>query len=543
MSKFEAEGILRRLALAAGVVATASCGGGGGSAGASLYACPGKGLSPIAGEPQTTCVASGGSDGARPTPDATVQISTAAIQGSVVSAESGAAIEAAAVSFGDVNLSTDASGFFSQASYDPIGRLIQQASKEGFESQFLATAVVAAVPSVTLFKLTPHGTTAAVTTGSASQLTSGAGPASASIPAGSLSANASVRLSPVAVGADSFALSGDYTSSTGEPLQSYGAVVLSADPAVTISGTDPVTLRVPVSTKAASNPATANIYYLDTTTGRWVQDGTATLGSGASGSYYEATVTRFGQWMVGAALQSPVLVNGCMVDDAGAPVAGGRVWVEGVNYSGLAFGQTSDSGAFSLPVPQNSQLVVTGRRGVYQSNAVLTSVSTANLNLTPCLTVPLINAATVRLTWGASPRDIDSHLHIPGGAKVDYTAKGSLSTEPYSSLDVDDISGFGPEITTVRRPKVGIYRFYLHNFSQQTSPGMTESPARVELNYAGRTVIFSPPAGEGDNHYLHVFDLEIGANCSMTLYRYNRWRSDPPRNPNSGGTAQACVPN
>ena len=123
-----------------------------------------------------------------------------------------------------------------------------------------------------------------------------------------------------------------------------------------------------------------------------------------------------------------------------------------------------------------------------------------------------------------------------------YVNKGSLAAEPFASLDVDDVSGFGPEITTIRRPKVGIYRFFLHNFSQRFDPGMTGSPTRVELNYLGRTVAFSPPAGEGTNLYWHLFDLEVGADCSMTLFRYNRFRADEPANPNAGTSAQFCVP-
>ena len=172
-------------------------------------------------------------------------------------------------------------------------------------------------------------------------------------------------------------------------------------------------------------------------------------------------------------------------------------------------------------------------------------MTTAPVDLTPCLTLPSSNAATMRLTWGENPRDIDSHLRTPDGAHVYYASKGSLTAAPFSSLDVDDVTGFGPEVTTIRRPKVGIYRFYLHNYSQSFNPGMTGSPTRVELNYAGHPVVFTPPAGEGSALYLHLFDLYIAPNCTMTLYRYNRWRADEPQNPNAlttFTTATECVP-
>jgi hypothetical protein len=118
-----------------------------------------------------------------------------------------------------------------------------------------------------------------------------------------------------------------------------------------------------------------------------------------------------------------------------------------------------------------------------------------------------------------------------------------LTQNPFSSLDVDDVTGFGPEVTTIRRPKVGIYRFYLHNFSGTFNPGMTGSPTRVELNYVGRTVVFTPPSGEGTALYWHLFDLEVQSNCTMVLYRYNRWRADEPQNPNSSTlTSTECIP-
>jgi len=231
-----------------------------------------------------------------------------------------------------------------------------------------------------------------------------------------------------------------------------------------------------------------------------------------------------------------------VADEAGTRVADARIVAEGINYSGLAYANTNATGDFALPVKPNSQLIVTGRRGAILTNATTVTTAATDVTLPACLTLPSTNAATVRLTWGASPSDIDSHLHVPGGVHVFYGARGSLTADPFANLDVDDVTGFGPEITTIRRPKVGLYRFYLHNFSGTFSPGMTGSPTRVEFNYAGRVVAFTPAAGEASNRYWHLFDLQIAADCSMTLYRYNRWRADEPANPNPSGTAQACVP-
>lgn len=536
---------IRRSIWAATLITLASCGGGGGDPGPSVFAGPGPGA-PLGTE-------GGGSqtgDGAVPQPDPTVTVSLAAVQGQVLSASSGAALSGAPVQFGAISQTTDATGFFSEANFAATNRLVVSATGTGYEQMFLPTRVVSGIPSVTVFKLTPEGTTTPIAVGAGGTVQAASGPGRVTFAANSLesapgvpaASPVSVRLTPIDVGADSFLLSGDYTSNLGAPLETFGSVMLSNPAGAQIAAAAPAVLRIPVSTRTGAPTSPARLFYLDAASATWVEEGTATVVNDPAGSYYEGTVARFGHWMVGELLASPVTVRGCVVDDAGSPVADARIVAEGISYSALAYGNTNATGDFALPVKSNSQVIVTGRRGAILTNAMTASITTTDVTLTPCLTLPSSNAATVRLTWGASPSDIDSHLHVPGGTHVFYGSRGSLTAEPFSNLDVDDTTGFGPEITTIRRPKVGLYRFYLHNFSGTFSPGMTGSPTRVELNYAGRVVAFTPPAGEGSNIYWHLFDLQIGADCSMTLFRYNRFRDDQPANPNASTTAQSCVP-
>jgi Carboxypeptidase regulatory-like domain len=368
-------------------------------------------------------------------------------------------------------------------------------------------------------------------------------PPNALVPAGGGAAptTVGVRVTQIAVATDSHLLSGDYTDDNANPVETFGGVTLSSSVPVSLASGQTLTLNIPVSSRGAA-PATVNLYRFDPGSGRWVRAGTATLSGGA----YTATVTAFGQWMVGASIASPVTITGCVNDDAGAPAANVRVEAEGISYSSIAQATTNAQGQFTVTGRPSSRLLVSGRRGAFLTNAASVDVGTVSaFNITTCLTLPSSNAATMRLTWGASPSDIDSHLRTPDGSHVYYGSKGSLAATPFSSLDVDDVTGFGPEVTTIRRPRVGIYRFYLHNFSQTFSPGMTGSPTRVELNYVGRTVVFSPPPGEGSALYWHLFDLYIAPNCTMTLYRYNRWRADEPQNPNAATTTSAateCVP-
>ncbi|HJV59917.1 MAG TPA: hypothetical protein VJ743_03170 [Albitalea sp.] len=528
-----------------------ACGGGGGSSGSAPFTDTGAGAPPFGSGSGTGGGTGATGDGTRPAADPTVVVSTAAVQGEVSDAITGAALGGATVDLGTATLTTDSSGFFAQATFAATARLVQKASDSGYEDVYVPTPVVTGIPSVSVLKLAPNGPSSTLTGTTGGEVSATSGPAHVTFAANALvdgtgavsTTGVSVRLTALNPGSDPYALSGDYTSSTGESLEAFGAAILSNAGNLQIDAALPAVLRVPVSTRSTTSPATANLYYLDSSTASWVQDGTATLvATDPAAAYYQGNVSRFGQWLVAQPIASAVQIQGCVQDDSGAAVANARITAEGISYTGLAYAMTDAGGLFSVPAKPSSQLLVSGRRGAVLTNAASVATLGANVNLSPCLTLPSSNAATVRLTWGASPSDIDSHLLVPGGFHVYYASKGQLTGEPYASLDVDDVTSYGPEITTIRRPKVGIYRFYLHNFSGTFSPGMTGSPTRVELNYLGRTVAFSPPAGEGSNRYWHVFDIEVGANCSMTLYRYNRFRSDEPTNPNGSTAAQECVP-
>ncbi|MCM5678580.1 hypothetical protein M8A51_03430 [Schlegelella sp. S2-27] len=533
----------------AGVLA-ASCGGGGGSAGSPPFASPGAGDPDFGGGNGGNGGGTGQTgDGTRPEPDATVVPSNDEVQGTVLSASTGEPVSSAQVAFGGVNDTTNAQGRFSVADHPATNRLIMEVAASNYETTYRVTRVVNAVPSLTVFKLIPYGTTQTIDAAAGGTTQDPASPLRAVVPAGALedgdgvgaTGDVDLRVTRIALGSDSYLLSGDYTDGSANALESFGGAVVSVDQDIQAVAGAQIELRIPVSTRSSASPATANLYYFDPATARWVQEGQATLTAG-SPAYYTAIVGRFGQWMVGQPLTGSVTITGCVEDDTGAPAANVSLAAEGISYSGVNYTMTDAQGQFSLTVRPNSDLIVSGNRGAHQTNARSVTTASQNMSLTGCLTLPSTDGATVRLTWGENPRDIDSHLHVPGGAHVYYVNKGSLTAEPFASLDVDDTSGFGPEVTTVRRPKVGIYRFYLHNYSGTFSPGMTGSPTRVELNYLGRVVAFSPPSGEGSARYWHLFDLRIGENCEMTLYRYNRWRADIPANPNTGTTAQACTP-
>jgi hypothetical protein len=540
------------------LAALVACGGGGSASGEDGFASDGKGDSPFgsgSGDPLFGGGSGGGGltgDGPRPTADAAVVVSDDAIQGTVINSRTGIPLSGASVIFSGTTLTSSSTGAYGQQAAAATPRVVSEVSAANYETLYAPAEVLGTVPSVGLQRLTPFGTTVEVTVASGGTVTDTASTAAVALPAnalvaaggGSAPSTVGVRVTQIAVGTDSHLLSGDYTDLNGDPVETFGGVTLSSSAPVDVAGGQTLTLSIPVSSRGAA-PATANLYRLDIGLGRWVQAGSATV----SGGVYAASVDAFGQWMVGAPITSPVAISGCVNDDTGAPAANVRIEAEGISYSAISQVTTNSAGLFTVTGRPSSRLLISGRKGAFLTNATSVDVgAVATFNITTCLTLPSSNGATMRLTWGATPSDIDSHLRTPDGSHVFYASKGSLITAPFASLDVDDVTAFGPEVTTVRRPRVGIYRFYLHNYSRisnPSAPGMTQSPTRLELNYLGRAVVFTPPPAEGSVQWWHLFDLEIASNCTMTLYRYNRWRADEPQNPNAatGTTPPAeCTP-
>ena len=536
----------------AALILVVACGGGGGATGTTPFG-EGSGSTPLgsgAGTPPFGAGSGSGSgltgDGPLPTADPAVVVSDDAIQGTVVNSSTGIPLAGATVAFAGTTLTTGSDGAYGQQTAAASSRVLFETSAANYETLYAPAEVLGTVPSVGLQRLTSFGTTADVTVATGGTVTDTASTASVTLPpnalgpagGGAAPSTVGVRVTQIAVATNSRLLSGDYTDDNFAPLETFGGVTLSSSVPLNVASGQTLTLSIPVSSRGAAL-ATANLYRFDPVSGRWVQSGTATL----SGGVYTGAVSAFGQWMVGSAIANAVPVTGCVNDDAGLPAANVRVEADGSTYSGTSAATTNAQGEFTLLARPGSQIVVSGRRGPYLTNAA--AAGPTSFAISPCLTLPSSNAATMRLTWGPQPLDIDSHLRTPDGAHVDFTSQGSLTQAPFSSLDVDWTRGSGTEVTTIRRPRVGIYRFYLHNFSQSFTPGMTGSPTRVELNYVGRTVVFSPPPGEGSALYWHMFDLYIAPNCTMTLYRYNRWRTDEPQNPNAStatATATECVP-
>jgi hypothetical protein len=123
---------------------------------------------------------------------------------------------------------------------------------------------------------------------------------------------------------------------------------------------------------------------------------------------------------------------------------------------------------------------------------------------------PLLSAGSLRLvlTWGETPRDLDSHLWLPVDRPyhVAYFRRGDVENCPFAELDVDDTSGAGPETITISQRFPGTYLYAIHNFSG--SPALSTSQARVQVfDASGLVATFNVPT-EGAGLWWSVFTLD-----------------------------------
>lgn len=102
---------------------------------------------------------------------------------------------------------------------------------------------------------------------------------------------------------------------------------------------------------------------------------------------------------------------------------------------------------------------------------------------------PVLNGNEIRivLTWGETPRDLDSHLIGKTPSNDSFNVYYSNKVYRYDSvemanLDVDDTSSYGPETITILQDIYGTYIYAVHDYSNGGSNNSDK------LSYSGATV-------------------------------------------------------
>jgi len=139
------------------------------------------------------------------------------------------------------------------------------------------------------------------------------------------------------------------------------------------------------------------------------------------------------------------------------------------------------------------------------------------------------NDLRVRLFWGESPSDLDTHFT---GPKVDAADRFHVyyADETYSvngtyavALDLDDTSGYGPETLTVSQSWPGRFRYSVYNCSESgstNSNSLSNSGAYVVVSRGNRVVgTFYPPPQQAGTLWT-VFEMEQDTIIPVNVLSY-----------------------
>lgn len=357
---------------------------------------------------------------------------TGTVSGLVVAAGSGQALSGVAVSAGGRSTTTDVSGRYTLTSVPAANPVVIRFDRAGY-ARGLSNVVVAGGGSASANpRLTPVAFTGQFNAASGTVASVPNSQAQVSLPPAALvnaatgapaSGTVNVELAPIDPAADPANMPGNFQATSGgarTTIESFGAlsVVLTdnAGNTLNLAAGHTATIRIPVATRAPVLPSTMPLYYLDESTGLWVEQGTANLKGVAPEQYYEGSVSHFTIWNIDRATET-LFLTGCAEDPQGRRQGGVNVETNGVNYSGSASALTDGNGNFSVAMMRGSGVAtVYGSLGNQFTNVVQVGPSGGNIALSACL----------RLSNGSTPPQIVQHPSdqaVPLGMMARFTAQ------------------------------------------------------------------------------------------------------------------------
>ncbi len=196
-------------------------------------------------------------------------------------------------------------------------------------------------------------------------------------------------------------------------------------------------------------------------------------------------------------------LSGRIVDATnGAAIEGVTVTLSGTAQRTTA---TGSDGTYSFADLPAGPYAVTAEKDDYITEMREASVAGSPVVVNIVMS-PTIHGSQYRivLTWGTTPRDLDSHLWVGDDYHVYYSTPGSSSSPPYAELDRDHTDGEGPETITIHQ-LTGPYKYAVHNFTG--TPSLTASNAIVRV-YTGSQLVrtFTVPTS-GSGLWWYVFDM------------------------------------
>lgn len=348
----------------------------------------------------------GSGDSGEGTP-APVASAAGTVTGQVVSLANNTPVNGATVRTDSGTTTTASNGQFTVPA--PAGdRTIVRVEANGFAEAFPIARVLSGQTTTLGVKLVPIGVTESVSVASGGTVAVPNSPARIVIPANGLVpvtggapvGSVNVTVTPINPAQEPSVMPGGFNGvpsggGSTQPLESGGAMQLdirdSAGTRYDLAQGQTATIRIPLATQSPNPPATMPLWYFDETEGVWREEGTATLQGTGSNRFYEGTVARVVYWNADLVFDS-IVVNGCVKDDNGQPVANAWVQTEGIDYTGVAYDSTAADGTFSVAMRRNSR----AKLGLFEfdrqtfnfvpvSNTVNVGPSATDINLSDCL--------------------------------------------------------------------------------------------------------------------------------------------------------------
>jgi len=164
-------------------------------------------------------------------------------------------------------------------------------------------------------------------------------------------------------------------------------------------------------------------------------------------------------------------------------------------------------------------------------------VSTPDQNAT---VTPVLSPGETRiiLTWGETPSDLDSHLTgpLPDATRFHMyyplaEANDGSDWPDQVQLDLDDVTSYGPETTTILSQMDGVYRFSVHDYTNRDSTSsyaLSDSWAQVRV-YRGSDVVatYYVPAHEEGTLWT-VFEMRWDTITPINAMSYESTASEVP---------------
>ncbi len=178
----------------------------------------------------------------------------------------------------------------------------------------------------------------------------------------------------------------DTNDGTLAQIESFGAITATFKDAagndLNLADGSLATIRIPVASNSDNPPAIIPLYFYDTKTGLWVEEGTAELDP--TKKFYEGSVTHFSTWNADIIFER-VTINGCVEDTSAKRLENIFVRSKGLDYSGASFAHTDSAGNFSIFVKSNALVSIFEFSSAKLTNAVDVQTGTSDITLNSCL--------------------------------------------------------------------------------------------------------------------------------------------------------------